>query len=122
MPTSRTPVKKKPPTTIKVGPFPYRVVFEEGNFKDVDHPDEVLHGLIDTDIQTIRVSGSLAPEMQQETLLHEILHGLFHLVGLSDKLNQKKEEDIIRVLSPALLHTLQANPKLRDYLLQEKSV
>ena len=60
------------------------------------------------------------PDVEQETLLHEILHALIDQTGLASDggpLTGDQEEQVIRTLSPLLLHTLKSNTALTRWLL-----
>lgn len=57
---------------------------------------------------------------QRDTLLHEVLHGVLTVTGLS--LKAKLEEDIINRMTPILLDTLRSNRWLTDYLLAEEDI
>jgi hypothetical protein len=52
------------------------------------------------------------PQVVRETLLHEVLHVVLEHGNVDDVLH----EDIIRAMSPLLLHMLRANPSLVRYL------
>ena len=50
------------------------------------------------------------------TVLHEILHACADVVGVDD---DKAEERVVTVLSPALLQVLRDNPRLVEWLTGE---
>ena len=61
-------------------------------------------------------------DVEKETLLHEILHALIDQTALASDggpLNGDSEEQVIRTLSPLLLHTLRNNQALTRWLLVE---
>jgi hypothetical protein len=53
---------------------------------------------------------------QREILLHEILHALLATSGVASEMGEKREEGLVRALSPWLLDLLQRNPRLVSYL------
>lgn len=58
-------------------------------------------------------------EVERETLLHEILHALIDQTALASDggpLNGDAEEQVVRTLSPLLLHTLRSNTALTRWL------
>jgi hypothetical protein len=95
------------PKTLRIGPYTYTV--------DSAVPDGLL-GQTDPDALKIHLNPAQPRDNERETLLHEIMHAVFALTGMSRKLSSAKEESIIRTLSPLLLEVLLRNPKLRDYL------
>jgi len=78
---------------------------------------EPLYGLyhdgqitIDPDVRHVR-----------DTLLHETLHALIAQTGLSEgsgPLSGDAEEQVVRALTPLLLHVLRENPKLIQFLVE----
>lgn len=67
----------------------------------------------------ILLAGDQDVQQQRDTLLHELLHGLWSEMGLSEEVKDEHEETIVRRLGTALLYVLRANPELMDYLLGE---
>ena len=61
------------------------------------------------------------PDIERETLLHEILHALIDQTALASDggpLSGDSEEQVIRTLSPLLFHTLRNNAALTRWLIQ----
>ena len=100
----------KAPTTVKVGPFVYKIVFVGGL---EDDEGQVLWGNCQPANLTINISKQIDPAMQKTILVHEILHAIYHLSGLPDPVS---EEQMVTTLSPLLLLVMQENPKLIGYL------
>jgi len=50
----------------KLGPFRYKVVFQESGGEE--------HGETDVDEKVIRINTRFSKEAQRETLLHELMH------------------------------------------------
>ena len=61
----------------------------------------------------IRIREDLAPALQAETLLHEVLHCAFWTGGIEDK---DDEERTVSVLSTQLAQIWRDNPKLVAFL------
>lgn len=61
---------------------------------------------------TIRYDSTAHPAVQQETILHEMLH----VICEHTDLDPEQHENIIRAVSPLLLHLLSNNPKLVGFL------
>lgn len=103
----RTPVK-----WVEVGPFRYELYFSPV-------PLDGYSGLMDTNSRTISIDGTVRD--QRETVLHEVLHAIIDLTGLrtgaKDEAIEVTEEKLVSALSPWILTTLEANPKLVAFLL-----
>ena len=84
-------------------------------------PEMEDHGTCNTDYATIRVNSSFSLQQQRDSLLHESLHGMFNETGLGFDYEKGdtpiSEEQIIRRLTPVLLHWMRTNPEILDFLL-----
>lgn len=78
-------------------------------------------GATDLNKQVIMVRGpeDLSVHQALETLVHETLHGIFYLFGLRAHVLDEDDEPLIKVLAPALLHTLRDNPLLVEAITAE---
>lgn len=61
----------------------------------------------------IKISIDSSNVIQQETVIHEILHCIANQMGLS---RLQDDEDMIDALSTGLLNVIRDNPKIIDYL------
>jgi hypothetical protein len=61
---------------------------------------------------TIRYDRAAAVQVQKETILHEMLHAILEHTAVAPETH----EDIIRSISPLLLHMLQQNLKMVGWL------
>ena len=106
------------PKGIRIGPFAYKVVSKraELNQRRVDYAERDLVGQCDHRELTIAVDSALAPAVQRETLLHEVMHAIYALVGAEGQ-KLTEEETILRIV-PSLLDTLQRNPELAAFMLE----
>lgn len=108
----------KPPKWVDLPPFRIRIkkdteACNAGGVTGVAFPDE----------SRIFYKGGLSPEVERETIHHELLHvlnalsGVFATVDLGgDK--ERAEESVVRATSPHMLNLWRLNPQLRDYLLE----
>lgn len=107
------------PKIVKVGPFDYQLVKDQAAIDRCSaESQEVRLGECDTEKQRITLSPKLAPQMEVDTALHEVLHAISDMVGLASDLGGEVEEKVIRRLSPAILDTLRRNPGFVKYLLE----
>ena len=104
------------PENFKAGYYTWTIHWSE------ETPDEAF-GKTDTTQKRITMYKMDNEEIERETLFHELLH-----VALDDmaeaifgyeleKKDSDKEENLVRLLSPQLLHILTSNPKLASYVL-----
>lgn len=61
---------------------------------------------------TIKYDSAAKLEVQKETVLHEMLHAILEHTAVDSEMH----EDIIRSISPLLLHMIQMNPKMVTWL------
>ena len=94
--------------TLKIGPRRYSV-------EAIDMEEDSTIGRIHLYQGKIVVDESHMPSSQAEVLIHEILHGLFMDSGMD--LKRKKEEKLVRALSPRLAAFLADNPTEVRHLL-----
>jgi hypothetical protein len=91
--------------TVKIGNQTYDV-FE---VECVDKHD-TLAGQIKFFESEIRIQKELSIELKQETILHEVIHGIENFFGLD------LEEDEVKQLGRGLTMVFKDNPKLLEYL------
>ena len=94
------------PCSVQIGPFTYEV--RPTNNEDIigeTHNEELR----------IEIREGLPPQLEKETLLHEILHAIFFTLGLKTKMD---EERIVETVSPILLDVIRRNPDLKMYLFE----
>lgn len=111
------------PTTIKVGPHPYRVrtlTEDQVDRHNAEHhhdgeEDDGLFGHADHRHSVLAIGDDMSVSQQQDTMLHETLHAVLVYVG-------KDDEDLVSCLTPPLLDALQRNPRLVEYLMQKRLV
>lgn len=109
-----------PPKHVQVGPFRYRLVLDRAAIDRISAAEGDRHqGLSDTDRLVVTVDPDLHPQIVRETVVHELLHCCFSLIGASDALSHDAEESVVRRLAPVLYGALRANKGLVSWLVDE---
>lgn len=101
------------PSRVQVGHKVFAVRYEVGLTKLAD----VTGGCM-PDTEEVLIDSKLGPATERETILHELMHALWHMTLLEKAIPSAKQEDIIYTLAPGLLLMLRDNPELVDYLLE----
>ena len=117
MTARRRPPAPTCPATIRIGPVQYAVVVTAAAYAArMVVANEPFWGLIDYG-EALIVLQPTHPDHVRLALLHEVLHGCWHLhEPLSETIT---EEQAIRTLTGSLLDTLRRNPALVAFLLTE---
>ena len=105
----------KRPTTVKVGPFTYDIIYDAGILRE---KDPGLVGQTHHRNQQIIIRDDQVEDQIRDTLIHEIFHIIWVVAGLHERENMTQEENIAAI-SPNLLEVLRANPDLVPYLLSQ---
>jgi hypothetical protein len=117
----------KPPSFKVIGQR-----FRIGWFEDGDplegirlEPEVVEAGVAGVTVrhkQRILINKEMAPHQQLDTYLHEALHAMFYMTGLSRAggplATELHEEEVIVSLAPVLLQFIRDNPAVMNYLRQ----
>ncbi len=108
--------KQKLPSQVKINNFDYNVTFSK-------YPAASAHGETCVETKNIVIFEQTNAQTQQDTFLHECLHGLcedlFDSILASDATKDEREraeENFIRLFTPRLLRFLQENKKWTTYL------
>jgi hypothetical protein len=106
------------PERIQIGPIGYTVTTDQAAYNAVV-ASQMTHffahiGLANA---TITLDGDQTADHTRWALLHEVLHGCWHVTDPEG--DTFTEEQAIRVLTGVLLDTLQRNPALVAYLVGE---
>ena len=96
----------KIPKTIKIAGHLYRTKIKNGTWSG----DTMSRGQVNTNVLAIKLDKNMPKSRKGETLVHEIIHAIYHEYGLEDT---DKEERIVSVLSTGLYQVLVDNPKLK---------
>jgi len=100
------------PRHIVVGPHRYQLVRDAS----VREPLGGDSGDCSIELLRIRVSPDLALSQERDTVLHETLHAVADMTGVTHELGSDTEEKFVRRLTPAVLDLLRRNPALVAYL------
>ena len=96
-------------------PSHVRIGYETYKVSPMPKAERDIEGDFTSSSQLIRVRvGGRSPRFIANTLLHEILHGVFYQAGLRDSLslNHAKEEAIVNCLANGLSQVFRDNPEL----------
>ena len=106
------------PDSIQIGPYRFRVEATQSAIdrQRVESGRQNRVGQLDIRHALIHVDPTLQPDVLADTLLHEVLHGVWAAVGLPEE--KLEAEQVVGALTPLLLDTLRRNPALVDYLLE----
>lgn len=108
------------PSRVQIGPSRFMVdaSVEAIRRERAEEGDANSGAYLHYNKQTIVVDPTMAPDAVARSLLHEVLHGLFHLAGRADDTRQGTlgTEQLVTVLAPLLLDLLRRNPVLVAYL------
>lgn len=103
------------PTSIRVGPFVYRVVQDVAKLQAHERKEKGAYsGYSDHSVMEIVVGPDEVACSQRETIWHEVKHCVVHLFGEYGKMD---DETYVRRTAPMELAALRDNPDLVAYLL-----
>jgi hypothetical protein len=101
------------PSSVRIGPFEHSIR-PMGLVKSVSMN---RIGEYDTLNLAIEILEEMPAARRAETLLHELFHGLWHVSGLRNDIDED-EEHAVTVLSLAMAGLIRDNPELVAYLVQ----
>ena len=101
-----------PPSKVQVGTSVYTLALV-----DADRLDSSRYAECDTLTEEIFINKAQGLGQMQDSVLHEVLHGVFNRAGI--RIGSVKEERSIAQLVPWLLLMLQDNPQLVKYLTEK---
>lgn len=99
------------PYTVPIGPHRVAVISNATVTKRLVR--EGKYGETDLDTLTIYIRQDIPPTLWNETLIHETCHAILGITGMSIRLGEQLEEDVVSALAPLLaqayatLHTAQ---------------
>ena len=103
MSARRTPVSPRIPTRITIADRTWTV-----QLADLIDEHE-CYGRMLGRRSLIEIDRTLEQQEAESTLVHESLHAMIHMTGLSGRLEHDVEERIVSTLEPALYSWLRAN-------------
>lgn len=95
----------KLPKKVRIGPYTFRVLVLDA----AEMGDSVGEFCLQS--QVIKIRAKMGDCCTIETLLHEILHGVFAICAF-DEIDHEAEERIIKRVSPILCSVIRDNPDL----------
>lgn len=98
-----------PPKVIKLAGTKIEVCKLPAEFEGVDCGQFLSYR------NRIDLSGVLAPDVERNTLLHELVHAMLFYGGLRETLSKRDEELLCNSLAMMLLGILRENPSLVRY-------
>lgn len=107
----------KPPGKVRLGPHTYSVIVERAAIDRLSaEGGEKRLGECDSQRCTITIDPDQAPSQLADTLVHELLHACFDLIGAGEDVSADVEERLVRRLAPVLVGLLHDNPRLVTWL------
>ena len=82
------------PTTVNICGIPHKVVLCKDNFDTDLHVGQIRYSSAE-----IRINEDAAQELQMQTLIHEMLHGILVHIGRQDESN---DEQLVQGLANAI--------------------
>jgi len=105
----------QPPQQIEVGYLEVKVETDADSVaRSVYNTGSSVFGTYDERTGTITLDVTVPLRVQQESLMHELLHAIIKQTGL--QWEEEKEETVIRTLSPFILMMLRDNPDFVAWL------
>ena len=100
----------RPPKTVRIGSSDFDIV----TVKEIDGGNSI--GMFYRDAKRIEMVKQ-SPDIDANTLLHEVMHGLMGESGLDQTpWGRKNEEQIVTALTNQLMQLFLNNPNLPKYL------
>ena len=93
----------KIPSEVRIAGVDYLVTIREG----LNDGKNILRGQIIYDKSLIELNPTQGHQVMSQTLIHEILHGVFYHYGI--EMEEKKEEEVVERLTHGLYQVLQDN-------------
>ena len=99
--------------SVRVGPFDVSIEKLEGGER------EKCLGMFSEEHMTIKIRESFTSKhIEAETLLHEVLHSVYAIMGVQQK---DPEEKVVRQISTGMAMVIRDNPKLIAWLKERLS-
>ena len=111
------------PSSLILGPLTWsvRATLEDYHQASLANPEPgTVMGFTIVESLSIVLKPDMPRSLEQETLMHELLHAIYATQGATLKLAKRSEleEASVCALSPMLLTALRENPELVRYLLK----
>jgi len=109
-------LKKNNINSIDIGYANYKIIITE------EMPDSNVWGYTNTDTYSIYLYAHMEDGPARETLLHEIMHAIFEVIGFTseeeEKLYTESNEDLTTKVSRGMILLFRLNPKLIECLIK----
>ena len=96
---------------IKIGYKTY-TIRETDKMSDVD----TMYGRCDHAANEIVINKGQHNDEKPNTLMHEILHGVFYTMGMNNSDVTEQEEYIVNTMSNGIMQVFMDNPHLLEYI------
>ena len=93
--------------SVKIGPFVYSIEYTDNSIFE-------YAGMINFLEQKTYIRESLPNTGELDTIIHEVIHGIHHVMGLTDG---SSEEEFTRGGATGLLMVLRDNPDLLQFII-----
>lgn len=110
-------VESELPESIRIGPYDYSV-------RPMDRIEQLetgAMGMCDEEFNVISLAEDSQPIHKAETLIHEILHGLWGAADLPNE-GEVDEERIVTALAKGILQVARDNPAVLAYVAQNANL
>lgn len=106
------------PQTIKIWGHNYKILKRKEPKYSIGNEVRSALGLFHANEHKIIVKSTMTPTQEIETLIHEILHGVFYYsnVNAHTDHDQKIEEHYVDTIANGITLILKDNPELLDYI------
>jgi hypothetical protein len=84
-------------------------------WKPLEHEGDDAYGMYLCSSARILIQTDLSLPVLQDTLLHEIMHGIVYWYNILDT---DREEEVVCKMSTGLLQVLKDNPRVRNFILK----
>lgn len=103
---------------VVVGPLTFEVLFSREKIKkeSVENGRQGVMGQFSFGECEIHIDPDYPIQSQRETLIHEMLHAVFHHARIDWEKDKIDEERIVTRISPGLTDTLQRSPEAVDFI------
>lgn len=112
-----------PPKTVKIGPTKWKIRTSKKAIRKLRLKLDIEDHLIGhTELKdlTIFIAYDIAPQVQRDTLIHELLHACFAIQGFPPMKDMDEKEDqeewVVKNLTSVLHAVIRDNPELIAYL------
>lgn len=96
------------PAAVTVGPHRFEIRTDDDTRRQLDGNGKL--GETHADLLIINVNTDRPGTAVAETVLHEVLHAVWHVAGIAAEYDT--EELVVNAMAPTLLQVLRSNPEM----------